>query len=266
MSSDVVTKIKQEKLIELLASNKRLDGRNLTDRRKIETQTGLIETANGSALVSLGKTKVLVGIKIEIGKPFSDRPDDGVLTTNVERHPVAHPLFEPGPPRENAIELARVVDRGIRESKMVDLKKLCILKGEKVFVVFIDIYVLNYDGNLFDASSLASVMALANAKMAKYEIEKDGGVKLLDESTKLPIQNYPVSITVAIINKKMIVDPSIDEERIADSLVTMTVDKDDQVCAIQKRGVGTFNLEEILQITDIVYEKSKKIRETIIGV
>jgi exosome complex component RRP42 len=266
MTSDVVTKIKQGRIIELLKANKRLDGRDLSDHRKIEVEIGFIETANGSALVSLGKTKVLVGIKIEIGEPFSDRPDDGVLTTNVELVPVAHPLFEPGPPREKAIELARVVDRGIRESKMIDLKKLCIIKGEKVFVVFIDIYVLNYDGNLFDASSLASVIALANAKMSKCEIEKDGGVKLLDEYDKLPVQNYPVSITVAVIDKMIVVDPSIDEERIADTLVTMTVDKGDQVCAIQKRGVGTLYLEEILQITDIVYEKSKKIRETIIGV
>lgn len=266
MSSDVVTKIKQGRIIELLTSNKRLDGRDLTDHRKIETQIGFIETANGSALVSFGKTKVLVGIKIETGEPFSDRPDEGVLTTNVELVPVAHPLFEPGPPREDAIELARVVDRGIRESRMIDLKKLCILKGEKVFVVFIDIYVLNYDGNLFDASSLASVMALTNAKMSNYEVEKDGGVKLLDEYDKLPIQNYPVSITVAIINKKIIVDPSIDEERIADVLLTMTLDKDDKVCAIQKRGVGTLYLEEILQVTDIVYKKSKQIRKTILGV
>ena len=42
--------------------------------------------------------------------------------------PLADPTAEPGPPGEDVIELARVVDRGIRESGMVDLKQLVLEK------------------------------------------------------------------------------------------------------------------------------------------
>ena len=45
--------------------------------------------------------------------------------------PFASPMFESGPPREDAIELARVVDRGIRHSEIVDKKKLCITPGKE---------------------------------------------------------------------------------------------------------------------------------------
>ena len=173
MNSDIITRIKRKRIIELLSSNQRFDGRGLTDYREITFDVNIIEEAAGSALVSIGNSKVITGIKIEIGKPFSDKPNEGVITTNVELAPLAHSTFEPGPPSVNAIELARVVDRGIRESKAIDLKKLCVIPGKQVFVVFIDICVLNHDGNLFDTSALASVLALRNAKMAEYKVKND---------------------------------------------------------------------------------------------
>ena len=113
--------------------------------REIKIEQGLIERAEGSARVLLGKTEVLVGVKVETGEPFSDTPNEGVLTVNAELVPIASPNFEAGPPDENSIELARVVDRGIRESKAIDNEKLCIEPGKKVFVVFVDVYVLNHE-------------------------------------------------------------------------------------------------------------------------
>ena len=98
------------------------------------------------------------------------------MTVNAELVPLASPTYEPGPPDETSIELARIVDRGIRESKAIDTEKLCIEPGKKVFVVFVDVYVLNHDGNLIDAAALAAMSALMNTKMPNYEI-KDGEVK-----------------------------------------------------------------------------------------
>ncbi|MEM2422734.1 MAG: exosome complex protein Rrp42, partial [Candidatus Bathyarchaeia archaeon] len=166
-----ITKIEKKNLMELLVNGKRIDGRGLTDYRPFTIEKNVIEKANGSAQIKLGKTKVMVGIKVETGEPFSDTPDEGVLMVNAELVPLASPTFEPGPPDENAIELARVVDRGLRESKALDLKKLCIKEGEKVFIVFVDIYVLDYDGNLIDASAIAALTALLTAKIRNYEVK-----------------------------------------------------------------------------------------------
>ena len=140
--SSLVTKVKIKQIEQLLEKGTRLDERGLLDTREIKIEQGVIEKAEGSARVFLGKTQVLVGVKVETGEPFPDTPNDGVMTVNAELVPLAHPSFEPGPPDENSIELARVVDRGIRESHAIDTEKLCIEAGKKVFVVFVDVYVL----------------------------------------------------------------------------------------------------------------------------
>jgi exosome complex component RRP42 len=256
---------RKKKISELLLHDKRLDGRGLTDYRSVKVETGLIGTASGSALVSLGKTKVMAGVKIETGTPFPDRPQDGVLTTNAELVPLASPNFEPGPPNEASIELARVVDRGIRESKALDLSELCVVPGKLVFVVFVDIYILDHDGNLFDASALASVSALLTAKMRDYSVKKNGELKFKKDYIKLPLQNYPVEISLAKIDEKMIVDPTLDEEMVADTLITTAIGKKGEICALQKRKTGTYSMEEVLQAVTIAQRKAEEIREKILG-
>ncbi|MEJ2242211.1 MAG: exosome complex protein Rrp42 [Candidatus Bathyarchaeota archaeon] len=264
MNSPIVVNVKKKRITELLANGKRVDGRDLSEYRKIEVESGVIERAEGSARVHLGKTDVIVGVKIDTGKPFSDMPDKGVLTVNAELVPLASPNFEPGPPGEDAVELARVVDRGIRESKAIDLEKLCVESGSLVFVVFIDVYVLNHDGNLIDASAIAALAALVNTKMFKYTVE-EGEIVKKPGYTPLPIVNYPVAVTFAKIGDKLILDTGMDEEEVMDARLTMTMDKDGNICAIQKGGgSGYFTKEEIMEAAKIASEKTKEIRKIVV--
>jgi exosome complex component RRP42 len=259
----MIIRVKQKQIAQLMAEGKRLDGRELNEYREIKVEMGVIEKAEGSARVLLGKTDVLVGVKIEVGEPFSDTPDEGVLTVNVELVPLASPTFEPGPPDENAIELARVVDRGIRESKAINLEKLCIEPGKKVLVVFIDVYVLNYDGNLIDASAVAALSALLNTKTFKYDVA-EGEVKVKPGYTPLPVQNYPIAVTFAKINGKLAIDPWLEEEQVMDSRLTITIEKDGKICAIQKGETGYFTKEQILEATKIAKEKASEIRKLVV--
>jgi exosome complex component RRP42 len=258
--SSVITRIKQKQIEHLLEQGKRLDGREATEYREIKIEQGLIERAEGSARVLLGKTEVVAGVKIEVGEPFPDTPNDGVLTVNAELVPLASPTFEPGPPDENSIELARIVDRGIRESKAIDTGKLCLDPGKKVVVVFVDVYVLNHDGNLIDASALAATTALLNTKMSNYEIE-DGEVKIKSGHTQLPVKKHPITVTLAKINDKLIVDPWLEEEQVMDARISMAIDDDDNICAIQKGGSGYFTQEQILEASRIVKEKAGELRK-----
>src|SRR5512137_1492726 len=193
--STLLTHVRKRQIGQLIDTGKRLDGRGLSDYREMTIEEGLIERAEGSARIRLGKTDVLVGVKIATGEPFPDTPNDGVLTVNAELVPLASAAFEPGPPDENSIELARIVDRGIRESKAIDSSKLVIEAGKKVFVVFVDVYVLNHDGNMIDAAALAAVSALMNTKMPNYEI-KDGEVKIKQGYTPLPLRSHPITVTI----------------------------------------------------------------------
>jgi exosome complex component RRP42 len=258
--STMLTRVRQKQIGQLIESGKRLDGRGLTDYREFTIEEGLIERAEGSARIHLGKTEVLVGVKVETGTPFPDTPNDGVLTVNAELVPLASPAFEPGPPDESSVELARIVDRGIRESKMIDSAKLCIEAGKKVFVVFVDVYVLNYDGNLIDASALAAVSALANTKMPNYEVE-DGEVKIKTGYNPLPLKDHPITVTVAKINDKLIVDPWIEEEQVMEARMSMAINDDGNICAIQKGCPGFFTPEHILEAAKIAQEKAAELRK-----
>lgn len=153
--NDVIAEIRKDYIYNLAKRKERVDGRAFDEYRPISVEMGLIDKAEGSARVKIGNTQVMVGIKIQPGDPFPDAPDMGVIITNVELVPLASPSFEPGPPDENAIELARVVDRGVRESGAIDLSTLNLPDG-KVWLVFIDVHVLDHDGNLMDAAALGA--------------------------------------------------------------------------------------------------------------
>lgn len=263
MTSIMAAKVRAKRVAQMIASGKRLDGRGPNDYREIQIESGFIERAEGSARVRLGKTEILVGVKIEVGEPFADTPNEGVLTVNAELVPLASPTFEAGPPDEKSIELARVVDRGIRESKAIATDDLVIKAGEKVFVVFIDVWVLNYDGNLIDASALGALAALLNTKMFNYEF-KEGEVKIKPGYKPLPMRNYPIAVSFAKINDTIIVDPWLEEEQVMDARLTMAVEKDGKICAIQKGGSGTFTTQQILEMSRIAQEKSAELRKLVV--
>ena len=124
-----IENLRKEQMLQLLAKGKRLDDRGLLDYRPLKIEVGVIEKAEGSAKVSLGDTQVIAGVKVEVDRPFPDTPDKGLLIVNAEVLPLASAYSEPGPPDEDAIELARVVDRGVRESGMIELEKLVIEPG-----------------------------------------------------------------------------------------------------------------------------------------
>jgi exosome complex RNA-binding protein Rrp42 (RNase PH superfamily) len=63
--------------------------------------------------------------------PFGDRPSEGQLLFNVELSPMASPAFEAGRPGPDAIALARLVERALRQSKAVDQEALCVQAGKK---------------------------------------------------------------------------------------------------------------------------------------
>ncbi|HKZ87945.1 MAG TPA: exosome complex protein Rrp42 [Candidatus Bathyarchaeia archaeon] len=260
--SSLITKVRQKQIGQTVDTGKRLDGRSLNEYREIKIEQGLIEKAEGSARILLGKTQVLVGVKVGTGEPFPDTPNEGVMTVNAELVPLASPTFEPGPPDENSIELARIVDRGIRESKAIDTEKLVIEPGKKVFVVFVDVYVLNHDGNLIDASALAAVSALLNTKMPNYEI-KDGEVKIKQGYTPLPLRSRPITITIGKINDKLIVDPWLEEEQVMDARISMAINDEGNICAVQKGLSGYFTPQQIIEASKLAQEKATQLRKTL---
>ncbi|MCR3883501.1 exosome complex protein Rrp42 [Methanotrichaceae archaeon M04Ac] len=259
MSDVVMAEIRKDYLYHLVLKGERADGRRFDEYRDIVLETGLIRKADGSALVKLGKTQVMVGVKIQPGEPFSDTPNKGVIITNAELVPLASPSFEPGPPNEVGIELARVVDRGVRESGAIDLEALCITTGEKVWIIFIDVHILDDCGNLMDASSLGAIAALMTAKVPAAQYG-------LGEDYPLPVKDVPVATTAVEFGDAIIFDPDTDEESVADTKLTVITTADGSICGMQKSGPGSISQDAIHRIVDIACERAKEIREKFLEV
>jgi len=256
-SDEIVYGLKRDYLEKISSGGNRIDGRKFDEYREIKITTNFVTRAEGSADVRLGNTRVLVGVKIEQGEPFPDTPNSGILTTNAELIPMASPTFESGPPNEDSIELARVVDRAIRESKMIDLDKLVITPGEKVWVVFIDIHVLDYDGNLIDASTIGAVSALLEAKVPASKVGQ--------EDFQLPINHIPVMVTMAKIGSNIMVDPSLEEEEVATARISVATDENGDLVAMQKGLSGSLTVEEIFKAVDTSIEIGKDFRKRVFG-
>ena len=158
-----VSNLTKDKLRSMFAEGKRFDERGLMDIRDFEVEYGVSNKAEGSARVRMGKTEVIVGVKLATGSPYSDSPDNGNLMVGADLLPLASPRYEMGPPKFPAIELPRLIDRMVRESGMIDLGKFSITDGENVWTVIIDIYPINDDGSIVDAASIACVAAMKDA-------------------------------------------------------------------------------------------------------
>jgi len=250
----------QEKyVLELLESGKRIDGRRFDEYREIKVEKGVVQKAEGSAVVSIGKTKIAAGVKLEVGEPFPDAPNEGILIVNAEFSPIASPDFEVGPPGEDAVELARIVDRTLRESKCIQLEKL-VVSPQNVFMLFVDLHIINHYGNLIDAAGLAAIAALKNARIPKVE---DGKIVRGEFTGSLSVVFTPVVVSVCKIGNNFFVDPELQEEGVLESRLVVGVRDDDKICAIQKQGSGTLKFSDVDRMLDIAIGKSKELRKLV---
>ena len=258
----VIEQLRKRQMFDLITNGKRLDGRSLEDIRDLEIEIDIIKKADGSAKVRLGNSEVIAGVKVETGAPFEGLENKGALIMSAEVLPTASPHVEPGPPDEDAIELSRVVDRGVRESEMLDLDKLVLIPGKIVYTVFVDCSIINSDGNLLDATSYAVVAALLTSKFPIYEI-KDEQVVDTGKTMPPPITTMPVSITAVRIGESVLLDPTTEEEACMDARITMTTQSDGNIVAVQKGFTGPFSVNQIVQFSEIARIKGEEMRSKI---
>jgi exosome complex component RRP42 len=263
----VIPRLKQEIMKKMVEQGVRIDGRGLGSYRELGINVNVVKTADGSSIVSLGNTKVIAGVKVEVGKPFEDTPDEGALIVNLEIAPTASPDVEPGPPDENSIEIARIVDRAIRHSGFLDFKSLSIVTGKHAWFLWVDIYVLNHDGNLVDAATIAAVAALMSTTLPKVELDPAGNILRIDRSNRtqlsLNIDKMPLTITHVKMGNIIIIDPTREEENLSDGMYVIGV-AGGNVVAIQK-VIGAFTKDEINYMINDSINQYLKLKDSIIN-
>ena len=257
----VISTIERKYIKNNLKKEERVDGRGLWDFREFNIKSDVIASAEGSADVLLGDTRIITGLKYDVGTPFPDLPDEGVCTVMAELPPLASPLFERGPPDEQSIELARVVDRGIRHADCIQTKKLCIQEKEAVYILFVDMYVINHSGNLIDAGGVSALTTLISAQIPEgiwTEKGPEWSGKYL--TGKDLVNELPFIITYGKIDDIIFVDPNLPEELVSDGRISISV-TESNITSIQKSGAATFSYDEVQMLAKKSIEIGRGLRK-----
>jgi exosome complex component RRP42 len=257
--------ITKQRVKKYLEEGKRFDSRNPEEFREITIEYEVSNKAEGSTRVKIGKTEVIVGVKMDVGTPYPDSKDKGNLITSAEVLPLSSPRTELGKPGFDSLEIGRVIDRGLRESGFIDFKGLCIKEGEKVWNLYVDIYTINDDGNLLDAAGIGAIAALKKSAIPKYDEENERVIYDESSGKKVPLSEVvPITISVYKVGNKFLVDPTREEE---DSSTTRIIAGSDKgiIYSMQKsneEAVTTEEFTEALSLLEKSWEKvSKKIEK-----
>ncbi|XP_044254499.1 exosome complex component rrp45 [Tribolium madens] len=234
----LVTNCERKFLMKCLSEWRRLDGRSFDEFRPLNLKFG---KHWGSCYVSLGETKVLAQTSCEIQQPKSSRPSEGILNVNVELNPLAAPHFEAGRQSELSVQLNRLLEKCVKDSKAIDLESLCIKTNEKVWALKVDINVLNHEGNILDCASIAMLASLSHFR--RPDVTCDGEefiIHTYQQRDPIPtvIHHYPVCITYAIFNggEYILADPVLIEEGTADAMLTIGLNGFKELCALHLGG------------------------------
>jgi len=249
-----------EYLRRFVAEGVRPDGRDLWQFRKTVLNVGAVGTADGSSLVKIGKTSVMCGIKAELANPPIATPDQGWVVPNVTIPPLSSPNVRSGPPTTEAQSLSNWLDVLLKNPAMFDAKQLCLAHGKLAWVLYIDAYVLNDDGNLTDAAMLAVLAALKDLRLPQMsEIgEDDTDLPHIVTPRAIPVElaSWPIAVSYGFWEDRVLADPTGEEESLMGSSMTCAVCADGSVHAVTKPSPST--QQQVVHVTTVSSEKVKK--------
>ncbi|XP_052077731.1 exosome complex component RRP45-like isoform X1 [Mytilus californianus] len=265
MRETPLSNCEREFIRKALGERKRLDGRQAYDYRTLKIAFGY---DRGCCRVDLGQTRVLAQVSCEITSPKQQRPSDGVLFVNVELSPMASPVFEVGRMSDQGVEINRILERCLKESRCVDTESLCIIAGEKVWQIRVDVHVMNHDGNLIDCSSIAAITALAHFRRPDVTVDgTDVIVHTIEEKDPLPLSVHHMPICVSFSfyeqGKFLLVDPSDKEEKVMDGKMVIGMNKHREICSLQVTGQMLLLKDQVLRCSNIAVVKVTEITEWI---
>ncbi|XP_029017882.1 exosome complex component RRP45 [Betta splendens] len=261
MKDTPLSNCERDFLLKAIEEKKRLDGRQTYDYRKIKITFG---TDYGCCFVDLGKTRVMAQVSCELVAPKENRPNEGVMFFNIELSPMASPAFEQGRQSELSVKLNRQLERCFRNSKCIDTESLCVVSGEKVWQIRVDVHMLNHDGNLMDAASVAAITALCHFRRPDVGIQGDEvTVYSPEERDPIPLSVYhmPISVSFSFFQQGtyLLVDPCEREERVMDGLLMIAMNKHREICSIQSSGGIMLLKEQVMRCSKIASVKVSEI-------
>lgn len=268
----IISNVESVFMVKAVKQGLRIDGRKLNSPRPIKMNLGL---TSGNVEVQLGQSRVLSKISTEICVPKLDRPNEGIIKFTV------HFPDHINKKKEDVDRIQLIIERGIKESNAIDLESLCILSGEQAWRLYVDVSVIQDDGNIVDCANLAVIAALKHHRRPDVTVVGSNVTihSMLDRHPiPLSIYHLPICVTLGHIvdtseektntDPKIytIVDPTSKEEKILQGKTTYSMTKYSQLCAMDKIGGVPLTTLEILafahdHVINIVKTWTKELEE-----
>ncbi|XP_059490534.1 exosome complex component RRP43-like isoform X3 [Neocloeon triangulifer] len=232
---------------DFLARKIRPDGRKLAEVRPTAVNVGSISTADGSALIKIGNTVVICGIKAELTVPNAEKPNEGFVIPNLELPPLCSPQFKSGPPGNTAQVCSQFLADVLANSKCVDLQSLCVVPDKVAWVLYCDLVCLDYDGSVLDACVAALVSALSTVTLPEVKYDPIMKTKCVELEKRKPLvlTCYPFASTFATFDEESILaDPSEEEESLSSGTITCVMTGAD-LCTVHKPGGCRLNEQQV---------------------
>lgn len=232
---------------DLVKSAIRTDGRTSTQRRPLNIGFG---PDFGCCVAAIGNTKVITQVSAVIAEPRLTRPSEGVINIRADLSMLGSAGYDTSRNSEQCVQLSRLLHKGIRDARCIDLESLCVISGEKVWHLQVDVTVLNHEGNLIEAASVSALGALAHYRGPEVTVD-DGNVIVhsfeMREPTRLTILHFPFLIEFAFFNEVPICDPTEDEEKYCDGYLIVGANIFREVTLLHIAGKSLISKDQILK-------------------
>ncbi len=222
----------------------RPEGRALDALRPVRIETGVLKFAEGSALISLGDTRVLVAASVENRvPPFKKDSGEGWLTAEYAMLPRATHTrnqreVSQGKPSGRTAEIQRLIGRSLRAA--IDLTAL----PDRTLTLDCD--VLQADGGTRTAAVTGAYVAAVLAL---------GRLALTREITTWPIRDQIAAVSVGIVGGTPRLDLEYVEDQVAE--VDMNVVATAGGALVEIQGTGekrSFRREEMDALVDLAFK------------
>lgn len=288
--------VEKDFLLALLADKQRVDNRSFDTMRDLELSFG---SEFGHVEVKLGKTRLLVQVSATVRQPRPERPFEGLFHIATDISSMASLQFENGRtsgPEE--VLVSRMIEKAIRRSNALDLESLCIDAGKRCWMVRADVHYLDYDGGLIDATCIGVIAGLMHYRRPDTSI--DGNNVIVHDSSERPlvplsVLHIPISATWSFItlpksakerpdmtdsesdsdsdegddqleqNKQTValLDASAAEQALRSGQITITINKDREICQITKAGGAQISTQTLMKFTADAHSVSLNVSQKI---
>jgi ribonuclease PH len=219
----------------------RIDGRASADLRPLKVQLGYLEWAEGSALLEMGKTVVLVSASFEPKVPrFLQGTGTGWVTAEYAMLPRATAVRTPrevqqGRPSGRTQEIQRLVGRSLRSVTALERMGEC--------TIWIDCDVIQADGGTRTASITAGYLALAQA-LRRLTEEKAVKPDALPDSV--------AAVSAGIVGEDLLLDLSYEEDAKADVDFNVVMTGSGDLVEVQGTAEGrAFSRQQLDALIDL---------------